>query len=184
MNNNIFEDLFNSINFFDTAVTIILIYFMIQCFVKGFSLSLISFMKWVLSTIITIILVPKFQPTVSEYIESDFINSVGLGVLIFIFTLFLTIVIGKALGRAVTWTGVGSIDKSFGILFGFFKGYVVCVCLFSILNWFYPYKNWGISADEAFSFNIINKGSIILIEEFPSSEDFIDTKEKIEKNLK
>ena len=154
---------------------------MIQCFVKGFSLSLISFMKWVLSTIITIILVPKFQPTVSEYIESDFINSVGLGVLIFIFTLFLTIVIGKALGRAVTWTGVGSIDKSFGILFGFFKGYVVCVCLFSILNWFYPYKNWGISADEAFSFNIINKGSIILIEEFPSSEDFIDTKEKIEK---
>ena len=166
MNNNIFEDLFNSINFFDTAVTIILIYFMIQCFVKGFSLSLISFMKWVLSTIITIILVPKFQPTVSEYIESDFINSVGLGVLIFIFTLFLTIVIGKALGRAVTWTGVGSIDKSFGILFGFFKGYVVCVCLFSILNWFYPYKNWGISADEAFSFNIINKGSIILIKEF------------------
>ena len=97
MNNNIFEDLFNSINFFDTAVTIILIYFMIQCFVKGFSLSLISFMKWVLSTVITIILVPKFQPTVSEYIESDFIISVGLGVLIFIFTLFLTIRLEKLL---------------------------------------------------------------------------------------
>ena len=28
---------------------------------------------------------------------------------------------------------------------------------------------------------LINKGSEILIEEFPSSEDFIDTKEKIEK---
>ena len=48
-------------------------------FLKGFSLSLISFMKWVLSTILTIILVPKLQPTVSDYIESDFINSVGLG---------------------------------------------------------------------------------------------------------
>ena len=31
------------------------------------------------------------------------------------------------------------------------------------------------------SFNLISKGSEILIEEFPSSEDFIDTKEKIEK---
>ena len=31
------------------------------------------------------------------------------------------------------------------------------------------------------SFDLINKGSEILIEEFPSSEDFIDTKEKIEK---
>ena len=28
---------------------------------------------------------------------------------------------------------------------------------------------------------VINKGSEILIEEFPSSEDFIDTKDKIEK---
>ena len=55
------------------------------------------------------------------------------------------------------------------------------VFIFSILNWFYPYQNWGISAEEAISFNIIKKGSKILIEEFPSSEDFIDTKEKIEK---
>ena len=35
-------------------------------------------MKWIISTIITIILVPRFQPTVSEYIESEFINNVGL----------------------------------------------------------------------------------------------------------
>ena len=89
--------------------------------------------------------------------------------------------LGKALGRAVTWTGVGSIDKAFGLLFGFFKGYVVSVCIFTILNWFYPYKNWNISTEEALSFDLIYKGSITLVEEFPSSEDFIDTKEKIEK---
>ena len=178
---NIFESIFNNLNLFDICVAIIFIYFVIQCYLKGFSLSLISFMKWVISTVITIILVPKLQPTVSDYIESEFINNFGLGLAIFVFTLFLTIVIGKTLGKAVTWTGVGSIDKTFGMLFGVFKGYVVCVCIFSILNWFYPFKNWGISADEAISFNFINKGSEILIEEFPSSEDFIDTKEKIEK---
>ena len=176
-----FLEYINSINLFDIFVSIIFIYCITQCFLKGFSLSLISFMKWVLSTIVTIILVPKLQPTVSGYIESEFINNVGLGIGVFIFTLFLTIVIGKALSRAVTWTGVGSIDKTFGMLFGIFKGYVVSVCIFSILNWFYPYQNWGISADDAISFNLINKGSEILIEEFPSSEDFIDTKEKIEK---
>jgi len=171
----------NSINLFDIFVALIFIYCVIQCFLKGFSLSLISFMKWVLSTIVTIILVPKLQPTVSEYIESEFINNVGLGIAVFIFTLFLTILIGKTLSRAVTWTGVGSIDKTFGMLFGVFKGYVVSVCIFSILNWFYPHQNWGISVEDAISFNLINKGSKILIEEFPSSEDFIDTKEKIEK---
>ena len=138
-------------------------------------------MKWVLSTVVTIILVPKIRPFVSEYIESEFVNNIGLGILIFILTLFLIILAGKTLSRTVTWTGVGSIDKTFGMIFGFFKGYVISVCIFSILNWFYPYQNWGISVEDAFSFNLINKGSEILIEEFPSSEDFIDTKEKIEK---
>ena len=175
-----FQNLIENINLFDVFVLLIFSYCVVQCFLKGFTLSLISFMKWVLSTVVTIILVPKLQPSVSEYIESEFINNVGLGVAIFFFTLFLSILIGRTLGKAVTWTGVGSIDKTFGILFGVFKGYVVAVCIFSILNWFYPFKNWGISAEDAISFNFINKGSEILIEEFPSSEDFIDTKEKIE----
>ena len=177
----VFENVTKNLNIFDLSVFFIFTYCIIQCFIKGFSLSLISFMKWVISTIVTIILVPKLQPIVSEYIESEFVNNVGLGILIFVITLFLIILTGKALSRAVTWTGVGSIDKIFGLLFGVFKGYVVSVCIFSILNWFYPYKNWGISAMDAISFKFINQGSEILIEEFPSGEDFIDTKEKIEK---
>ena len=175
------ERFVNSIHLFDVIVSIIMIYSIIQCYSKGFSLSLISFMKWIFSTVITIILVPKLQPWVSDYIESEFINNVGIGIMIFIFTLFLTIVIGKALSRAVTWTGVGSIDKTFGLLFGFFKGYVISICLFSIFNWFYPYQNWSISAEDAISFDVVKKGSEILVEEFPSNEDFIDTKNKIEK---
>jgi len=178
---DLLKSFINNINLLDVFFLIVLIYNVVQCFLKGFSLSLISFMKWVVSTVVTIILVPKLQPTISEYIQSDFINSFGLGIAIFIFTLFITIVIGKTLSKAVTWTGVGSIDKVFGFLFGFFKGYVVSICLFSIFNWFYPYQNWGISAKDAISFNLIAKGSEMLIEEFPSNEDFIDTKEKIEK---
>ena len=181
MIDNLLEFFTNNLNLLDVFFLIILTYNVIQSFLKGFSLSLISFMKWVLSTVITIILVPRFQPIISEYIQSEFINKIGLGVAIFIFSLFILIILGKTLSKAVTWTGVGSIDKGFGFIFGFFKGYIVSVCLFSIFNWFYPYQNWGISIDEAISFNLINKGSKILIDEFPSSEDFIDTKEKIEK---
>ncbi len=177
---NYINDILN-INLFDLAFIILIIYFVIQCFLKGFSLSFMSFMKWIFALVVTIFLVPKLQPYVNNYIESDFINNFGIGIVVFVCTIFLTIVAGKSLGRAVTWTGVGSIDKSFGLLFGFFKGYIVSVCLFSILNWFYPYQNWGISVEDAISFNIVKKGSEILIEEFPSSEDFIDTKEKIEK---
>ena len=92
-----YENLLDNINLFDFFFFIILIYCVVQCFVRGFSLSLISFMKWVISTIVTIILVPKLQPAISEYIESEFINNVGLGIAIFILTLFSIIVIGKTL---------------------------------------------------------------------------------------
>ena len=178
---NFLENLLADINLLDVFFFTIIIYSVIQCFLKGFSLSLISFMKWILSTLITIILVPKFRPIVSEYIQSEFINNIGLGLVIFFFTLFIAILAGKSLSRVVTWTGVGPIDKGFGFLFGFFKGYIVSICLFTIFNWFYPYQNWGISAEKAFSFNLMIKGSEILIEEFPSGEDIINTKEKIEK---
>ena len=171
----------NNISTFDLTVFLIVIYSMAQCAAKGFMKSLLSFSKWILALIITIILVPKLNPWVQDYIESKFIADIGLGVFIYIISLFLIINIGKAISKAVTWTGLGSIDKSVGLLVGVFKGYIVCVCLFSILNWFYPYKNWGISTKEAYSFNLIKNGSEILIEEFPSSEDFIDTKEQIEK---
>ena len=171
----------NDILLFDIIFVIIVLYNTIKCLSQGFSLSFLDSLKWIVSAIATIILVPKLQPWVSDYIESEFVNNVGLGLIIFVCTLFIIIVAGKALSRAVTWTGVGSIDKTFGLLFGFFKGYIVSICLFSIFNWFYPYQNWGISAEDAITFNFISNGSDILINEFPSNEDFIDTKEKIEK---
>ncbi len=175
------QNFYESANLFDFVFFVIMIYSIVQCSIKGFSLSFISFLKWIIALISTVFFVPKFQPWVSDYIESQFINSVGLGVFIFFITLFTTIVIGRSLGKAVTWTGLGSVDKSFGLIFGIFKGYIVSVCLFSILNWFYHYSNWGISAENAHTFNIVNKGSEILIKEFPDSKDLIDTKEKIEK---
>ena len=179
--NSLIEFIKEDILFFDVIFIIIILYNVIKCFSDGFSLSFLSSLKWVVSIIATIIFVPKLQPWVSNYVESDFIHNVGIGVFVFIITLFITIILGKAIGRTVIWTGVGSVDKSFGFLFGIFKGYVVVVCLFSVLNWFYDYEKWGISTTTAFSFNIVKKGNDLIIGEFPDYKDIIETKEKIEK---
>ena len=88
MTKGFLENLLESLNIFDLVVIIIFIYCIIQCFLKGFSLSLISFMKWIISTVATIFFVPKLQPFVRGYIESDFINNIGIGVAVFIFICF------------------------------------------------------------------------------------------------
>ena len=170
----------NDILLFDIVFVIIIFYNTTKCLSQGFSLSFLSSLKWIVATVVTIILVPKLQPWVSEYVESQFINNIGIGVFIFIVTLFISIILGKSLGRTVKWTGLGSVDKSFGIFFGLFKGYVVAICFFSLLNWFYSHEKWDISTKDAFSYNIVKKGSDLLIEEFPNYNDIINTKEKIE----
>ncbi len=179
--NSFLEFVQNSITTFDLVVFLIIIYSMIQCSAKGFILSLLSFSKWLLALIVTIILVPKLTPWVSDYIDSQFITDVGLGVFIFIISIFIIINISKAIKRAVTYSGLGSADKTFGLLFGVFKGYIICVCVFSLLNWFYPHQKWPIATENTYSFEIIYNGSRFLIDEFPNSKDYYDeTEEKIE----
>ena len=171
-----------NIALFDLVVFLIVVYSMFECAAKGFTRSLLSFSKWILALLITIYLVPKLNPWVQDYIESKFITDIGLGVFIYIISLFVIINMGKAISSAVTWTGLGSVDKIFGLIFGIFKGYVICVCIFSLLNWFYPHQKWPLKAEGTYSFEIIYKGSEFLIDEFPKSKDYYEkTEEKIEK---
>ncbi len=180
--NNIIEILQNIVSAFDLIVLLIVIYSIAECVGKGFLRSLLSFSKWILALIITIILVPKLNPVVQEYIESDFIADIGLGIFIYIVSLFIIINIGKAISSAITYTGLGAADKSFGLFFGIFKGYVICICLFSLLNWFYPHNNWPIKTEGTYSFQIIYKGSEFLVNEFPNSKNYYEqTEEKLEK---
>ena len=180
--NNIIEIIQNIVSAFDLIVLLIVIYSVAECVGKGFLRSLLSFSKWILALIITIILVPKLNPIVQEYVESDFIADIGLGIFIYIVSLFIIINIGKAISSAITYTGLGAADKSFGLFFGIFKGYVICICLFSLLNWFYPHNNWPIKTEGTYSFQIIYKGSEFLVNEFPNSKNYYEqTEEKLEK---
>jgi len=179
--NSIIDFIQNNISAFDLIVFLIILYSVTQCGAKGFMRSLLSFSKWLFALVITIILVPKLNPWVQEYIESKFVADIGLGIFIYVLSLFIIINIGKAVSNAVTWSGLGSVDKTFGLIFGFFKGYIICVCIFSLFNWFYPFQKWSIKTEDTYSFNIIYKGSEFLIEEFPNTKDYYDdTEEKLE----
>ena len=169
-----------SIILFDIIFLIFILYFAIQCFAKGFFLSLVSFLKWVLALVITIILVPKLEPYVSDYVENEYASGIGLGIAVYVLSIFLLILLGKSLGRLFSYTGLGSADKVFGFFFGIFKGYIFFVCIFSIVNWFYSYEKWDMSLKNSYFFSITEKGSGLLIEEFPEKKDLEDTKKEIE----
>jgi len=177
---DVIEFIQSSISAFDLIVFLIVVYSMAQCTAKGFMRSLLSFSKWLLALIITIILVPKLNPWVQDYIEISYYSDIGLGIFIFIVSLFLIINLGKLISSRLKWSGLGGVDRTFGSIFGIFKGGLICVCVFTLVNWFYPHQKWTIATKDTISFQHIYEISEILVEKFPNREDYYKTKEKIE----
>ena len=75
--NSLIDFIQTNISAFDLIVFLITVYSMAQCAAKGFMRSLLSFSKWLLALIITIVLVPKLNPWVQDFIESKFIADIG-----------------------------------------------------------------------------------------------------------
>ena len=175
-----FLDLFKHVSLFDMIYIIITILSLIKCYKKGFVLSILAMAKWLLAYIITLIIFPKIKPFAKGVIDNEYILDIGLGIIIFVFVIFLVLLINKGISRAIKYTGLGSLDTIFGFFFGFLRSYIIAVCIFSGIHIVYNYDKWPINADKSFIFPYLEKGSNYLLKEFPNEKKYQDSKEKIE----
>ena len=174
------KDFYEAISIIDLIYLLISIFSLIQCYKKGFVLSILSMAKWLLAYIITLILFPIIKPYLKGTIDSEYVLDVGLGVAIFIVVIFLVLLINKGISKAVTYTGIGGLDKIFGFFFGFIKAYIISVCIFSGFHIVYNHDKWPINKDQSYVFPYLKKGSNYLIKEFPNEKTYQDSREKIE----
>ena len=173
------KDFYESIVAFDLVYLIITLLSLIKCSRKGFVLSILEAAKWLLAYVITLILFPKVKPYVDGVIENEYILDIILGIGIFIIVIFVILMINKSISKAVKFSGLGKLDTVFGFFFGFLRGYVICVCIFSTISIFYNYNKWPINTKSSWSFSYVEKGSNYLLREFPDEKKYRETKEKI-----
>jgi len=173
-------DLFKHISSFDIIYLIITVLSLIKCYKKGFVLSLLAASKWLLAYVITLFLFPKTKPYVEDIIDNEYILDVTLGICLFVIIIFIILLINKGISKAVTYTGIGGLDKIFGLFFGFIRGYVISVCIFATIDIIYNSDRWPIDLDNSFAFHLVEKGSNYLIKEFPDKKEYEDAKEKIQ----
>ena len=88
--------------------------------------------------------------------------------------------VNKGVSKAIKYTGIGSLDTTFGFFFGFLRAYIICVCIFSGVHIVYNYDKWPINSNKSFIFPYLEKGSNYLLKEFPNEKTYKDSKEKIE----
>ena len=175
-----FFKIFENISSFDLIYLFFTILSLIKCSRKGFVLSLIAASKWLLAYILTLIIFPRVKPLVEGIIDSEYVLDIILGIGIFVIIIFLILMINKGIGKAVTYSGIGTLDKIFGFFFGFLRSYVICVCIFSTISIIYNYEKWPIDFEKSFTFSYVEKGSNYLIKEFPNEENYNDAKEKVQ----
>jgi membrane protein required for colicin V production len=177
---DVLKNFYNLISVIDLIYLLITILSVIKCYRKGFVLSIIAASKWLLAYIVTLILFPKIKPYFKDMIDSEYVLDILLGVTIFTLVIFTILMINKGIGRAVKYSGLGSLDSIFGFFFGFVRGYIVCILIFSAINIVYNYNKWPINYKKSYTFSYIEKGSNYLIKEFPNEKKYQDSKEKIE----
>ena len=171
---------YENISIIDLFYLIITILSLIKCYRKGFVLSILSMAKWLLAYILTLIIFPKIKPFLKDVIDNEYILDIGLAVTIFIIVIFLVLMINRGISKAISYSGIGSLDTLFGFFFGFIRGYIICVCIFSGIHIVYNHDKWPINSNKSYIFPYLEKGSNYLLKEFPNEKTYQDSKEKIE----
>ncbi len=176
----VLNDFYEAISVIDLIYLIFTVLSLIKCYKKGFVLSILSMAKWLLAYVITLIIFPKIKPYFKDIIDNEYVLDIGLGIIIFIIVVFLVLMVNRGISKAVSYSGIGSLDKIFGFFFGFVRAYIICIFIFSGVHIVYNYDKWPINLDKSFIFLYLEKGSNYLLKEFPNEKTYQDSKEKIE----
>ena len=176
----VLKDFYAASSVIDLIYIIFTILSLIRCYKKGFVLSILSIAKWLLAYVITLIIFPKIKPYFKDIIDNEYVLDIGLGITIFIIVIFLVLMINRGISKAISYSGIGSLDKIFGFFFGFVRAYIVCIFIFSGIHIVYNYDKWPINLNKSFIFPYLEKGSNYLLKEFPNEKTYQDSKEKIE----
>ena len=173
-------DFFSEFSSFDTIYLFITLWTLFECTKKGFLLSILSASKWLLAYVITLFLFPKAKPYVEGLIDNEYVLDISLGISLFVIVIFVILLINRSIKKAITYSGLGTMDRIFGFFFGFLKAYIICVCIFATANIIYNHKKWTINLDQSLIFPWVEKGSNYLIKEFPTQKEYENAKEKVQ----
>ena len=176
----IITEFYEATSIIDIIFLLITIFSLIKCYKRGFVLSVLSMVRWLLAYVITLIIFPKIKPYLKDIIDNEYVLDIALGISIFVVVIFVVLIINKGISKTIRYSGIGTLDTLFGFFFGFIRAYIISIFILSGVHIVYNYDKWPINLDKSYIFPYLEKGSNYLIKEFPNEKTYKDSKEKIE----
>jgi len=126
--------------FIDIIILIIIFISSILAMLRGFTREILAIFSWVAAISVA------FFAWISDYtrnfstdlIQPDWLAYTVLVGIIFIISLIISSFIASRLSKLILRSGIGSLDRILGLLFGGIRGYVLILAVYSLFTWAIP----------------------------------------------
>lgn len=127
-----------SINVLDMVAVAVLILSAILAFFRGFVHEVLSIAAWIGAGLAALYGLPLARPKAHELIPIPVAADAAAAIVIFLVALLILSLITRALSKQVQGSGLNSLDRSLGFLFGLLRGAVILSLAYVVMSWAIP----------------------------------------------
>ena len=120
------------INYIDAGIVAAILIFVIIGIIRGFTSDILGLLTWVGAFFSTTLLFPYAQSFIRQYIEEPSISDILSAFVLFILSLIVFVAIAKKAASLIRKSVLSGLDRSLGIISGFFRGAVLLTIAFLI----------------------------------------------------
>ncbi|MBR1545087.1 MAG: CvpA family protein [Alphaproteobacteria bacterium] len=164
--------------FLDFVFVAVVILSSVLAYNGGFVQESVSIAAWIGTVFLTKYIFPFVEPKFAGIFgSSSMFSAMAAYISVFVVLIMLLSFINKTFSTKLHKTNFGSIDKSLGFLFGFFRGILIMAVAYIIILWFMPNPNkrpnW---VTDAKSKPILKVSSMFISSLLPSTSNFSEVK--------
>lgn len=155
------------INLTDIAVALVILFSGLLALFRGFVHEILSVASWVGAAVATLIGFPFAQPEVRKLIAIPLVADLATGVAIFLVVLVLLSILTRIIANRVRGSGLGPLDRSLGLVFGFARGALLVCIAWLVLIWVLPREDHPDWLLQARALPLVESGGTFLISLLP-----------------
>jgi membrane protein required for colicin V production len=125
-------------NTLDIIVAVVLVLSAGFAYMRGFVRELLAIVAWVGAAFITFYGYSYVAPFAERFVPKGPIANISAGAVVFIVALIVLSIITGAVSKQVAQSGMSSVDRLFGLLFGLARGAVLVALGYIALAWYLP----------------------------------------------
>ena len=154
-------------NVTDIAVALVILASGLFAFFRGFVHEILAVASWVGAAAATLIAFPFAHPEVRKVIAIPLVADLATGVALFLIVLVLLSILTRLLANRVRGSSLGPLDRSLGLVFGFFRGALLVCIAWLVLIWVLPREDHPSWLAQARSLPLVERGSALIVGVLP-----------------